>query len=115
MRELFSLIHRLATAAAVGGTLALAACGGGGGGDEDLAVTFSYDTRSATLYLPSRSSPTLSGLDGNTPKCSVVAGSLPPGQSLGSGCAVVGTPTALGTYVATIKLTVDGYTIRNLA
>lgn len=86
----------------------LASCGGGGGGN-DLTVGFGYANFSSPLFMPVQSAPLLSGLGGNTPNCSVTSGSLPPGESLGAGCAIVGTPTALGDHSATITLTVDGY------
>ena len=95
-------------------TAFLAACGGGGGGGggsgHDLTLAFDYATPlSETLFAPISDTPTISGLEGNTPKCSVTSGALAPGLSLGSNCVIAGTPTHVGTYSATITLTVDGF------
>jgi large repetitive protein len=91
----------------------LTACGGGGGtsGGQDLTVTLSYygGSNGPALFLPVQITPTLGGLGGNTPRCSVTGGSLPPGLSVGQGCAITGNPTVVGSFSATITLTVDGF------
>jgi large repetitive protein len=105
-----NLRHRtivvLFTAAAL-----LSACGGGGGSDKDLAVAFSYPAPGEVyLWNDADLRPTISGLEGNTPKCKVSSGALPAGMVLnGSTCAVTGAPTATGDFFIGITLSVDGY------
>lgn len=104
--------HTVALAA----TISLCACGGGGGGggggSPDLAVAFNYGVPDPTyvLWSPMEQSPTLQGLDGHTPNCTLAGGSLPAGVTLDrSSCALRGTPDALGEYDYTVRLTVDGF------
>jgi hypothetical protein len=95
--------------------LSVAACGGGGGGGNvdgngNLHVGFAYGLPSASILQDTAISPTLSGLGSNTPHFAVESGSLPPGTSLDSSTgAVRGVPTTAGSYSATIRLSVDGY------
>lgn len=54
--------------------------------------------------------PTIEGLKGNSPTCSLATGStLPQGVSLGSNCQFQGVSTSAGTYSGTVRLTVAGY------
>ena len=89
---------------------ALVGCGGGGSSDGNLVVDFNFGTTHAYLWRSSTMAPTLSGLDGHSPSCSLVSGNLPPGMSIDAGsCSVVGVPTQAGTFTPTIQLTVPGY------
>lgn len=111
-------VHSLLLALTVA---ALTACGGGGGdggggggggssSGGDLAVNYYYGGVSFRLWEAASHSPTIDGLQGHTPRCSISSGSVPPGMSLQSeGCRVTGTPTEVGTWNATVVLTVDGY------
>lgn len=96
------------------GVVLLSACGGGGDdspGGEDLYLNFSYGSATFALFEPGSHAPAFPDLHGRTPHCSLGSGSLPPGMSLQSdGCRVVGTPSAPGSWSATMVLTVDGYT-----
>jgi hypothetical protein len=91
----------------------LSACGGGGGGGggggEDLTVDFRYSPFSQALFVSTSSTPVTDGLDGHTPQCNVTSGALPPGMTVGAGCVLTGTPITVGTYHATITLTVSGF------
>jgi Putative Ig domain len=88
--------------------LCVAACGGGG---NDLRVDFDYGSpANVFLFKAGRLPIRATGLEGETPKCSVSAGALPPGMTIQrTGCAVEGTPTTAGRWFATISLTVSGY------
>jgi len=56
-------------------------------------------------------SPTLQGLEGNAPTCTLRAGALPPGVSLnGATCALSGAATQAGQYSFTVRLTAAGVT-----
>ena len=96
-------------------TLSLAACGGGGGGSNDqptLAVSFNYGSavEGYDLWVAMEQAPTLQGLDGHTPVCSVSAGSLPSGVAIErDSCNLSGTPTEVGDFSFTVKLTVAGF------
>ncbi len=100
--------------ATVGGLAAalLAGCGGGGGGGggHDLTVSFSYAGVSDTQVLgPAGVVPSISGLEGNAPHCSLASGTLPPGLTLQSDCTVAGIVTQSGSYDATVQLTAEHY------
>lgn len=86
------------------GLAALAACGGGGS-TETLYVDLSYPSMSASVLTSSTFKPTLSGLSGHTPHCSVSSGALPSGMNLADNCTISGTPQAAGTYSFTVHLT----------
>lgn len=105
---------RCAALALAGAALLLTACGGGGSGGgnaDDLQLTFSYTPQTASLWGTISDAPNISGLSGHTPTCKVSAGSLPKGVNLNSStCEVSGSPTETGDFVATIRLTVSGYT-----
>lgn len=91
----------------------LAACGGGGGSDQpDLAVSFNYasPTGEYPLWVAMEQTPTLQGLNGNTPQCEVTSGALPKGIAVDrSTCRLMGTPTELGQFNFTVRLTVSGF------
>ena len=89
--------------------LALYGCGGGGGSGQDLTVNFSYGSSAQPLFAPTNSVPLIDGLNGNSPRCAVGSGALPPGISVSANCALTGVPTTVGTYTAVISLTVDGF------
>ncbi|MBZ8142293.1 hypothetical protein CLD22_20625 [Rubrivivax gelatinosus] len=92
----------------------LSACGGGGGGGDggDLQVEFSYADASDSvpiLTVPAVE-PTLRGLEGNTPHCTLSATStLPEGVTMGSNCRLSGIATSSGTFFGTVTLSVKGY------
>jgi hypothetical protein len=91
--------------------LTLTGCGGGGGGDtQDLHVDFGYSIGAQVeLYMAPPLPPRLNGLDGKTPNCSMVSGSLPQGVSVGSNCQFQGISKSAGSYAGTVRLTVAGY------
>lgn len=97
----------------------LMACGGGGGGGPtpntaagNLQVTFAYGGMSTA---PKRWEsvdilPTLYDIGANTPHFTLAQGQLPPGTTLNSSTgAISGMLTESGSYSATIRLTVDGF------
>lgn len=108
------------------GIALLASCGGGGGGGGGagggggggggttsgagggfLNVSLRYGT---TAYLFRRTiiTPRIDGLGTQTPECSLVSGSLPPGLTLGGDCAITGTPTQAGVFPITVRLAASG-------
>ena len=93
----------------------LSACGGGGGGDSNgkkLEVSFNYATPDPTyaVWTPLEQSPTLQGLEGESPSCALSGGSLPEGvKVVSSTCAIKGTPEQLGQFDYTVTLTVKGF------
>ena len=93
----------------------LSACGGGGSDNSNgktLEVSFNYATAepSHAIWTPFEQSPTLQGLDGESPKCSLSGGDLPDGvQVVSSTCAIKGTPEQLGQFDYTVTLTVKGF------
>jgi hypothetical protein len=110
-----SLISKIGPALAALGLSTLAACGGGGSSDsassQTLYVTFHYDSSaSSDVRAPLRLAPTLGGLDGRKPVCSVSSGRLPQGMSVDSAsCVIAGTPTEAGQFNPVITLTVAGF------
>ncbi|NML44606.1 hypothetical protein HHL11_12645 [Ramlibacter sp. G-1-2-2] len=112
---------------------ALAACGGGGGGGtggtdtsgagtggsvtgggtvsggdgSTLNVNLAYNG-SASLFRQVVIPPTLTGLNGYTPACSLTAGSLPPGMVLNADCSISGLPTQAGSFPITVHLGASG-------
>ncbi len=88
----------------------LAGCGGGGGGDGgDLEVHFSYVHGTQYELLTTPPGPSLLGLQGRAPTCSLASGTLPAGVELGPDCSFRGEATATGTFGGTVRLTVSGY------
>lgn len=104
----------------------IAGCGGGGsssgdsssGGSNNSNATLIIDFRYALqptspgymVWQPISVAPTLNGLQGNTPTCSLFSGQLPPGLTLNSTtCVIAGTPTKAGQYIPIVRLTVAGY------
>jgi large repetitive protein len=92
----------------------LAACGGGGSDEEepDLAVTFDYggNGMAAQLWVPTSQAPTLLGLEGHTPSCSLSGGTLPQGVAIDSDtCQLSGAPDEYGEFNFTVRLTVAGF------
>lgn len=93
----------------------LTACGGGGGGGgsnadiEALGLSFSYPQPSAAVWTDTTISPLINGLEGNSPRCSLVSGVLPLGLELNRNCTLTGQPLGNGNFSATIRLTVEGY------
>ena len=84
--------------------------GGGGGGGHDLTVSFSYAGVSETQVLGTAGVvPSISGLEGNAPHCSLQSGSLPPGLAVQTDCTISGIVTTSGNYTATIQLTANNY------
>ena len=92
---------------------ALAACGGGGGSEQqNLAVSFDYGspTGEYALWVAMEQEPTLQGLDGHTPKCEVISGSLPAGVAVSRDtCKLSGSPAELGEFNFTVRLSVSGF------
>lgn len=109
-----SALARAACAASFA-SLFLAACGGGGGEQQDppLVVTFDYGGNGmvAQLWVPTSQSPTLLGLEGHTPSCTLSGGTLPEGVTVSSStCQLTGTPNQHGEFNFTVRLTVAGFT-----
>jgi hypothetical protein len=101
---------------------ALVACGGGGssagggggsgsgGASKTLFLSLSYPSAQVFVWQPASLEARITGLEGNPPTCAVFAGQLPSGMSLqGDTCRVSGTPLAVGSAVATIRITVKGF------
>ena len=114
LRAILAAFGSAATAprAVLGGiTVALlSACGGGGSGGHDLSVGFSYGSTTAPqLFGSAGAQPVISGLEGNTPHCSVQSGTLPPGITLQTDCTLAGVATRPGSYAAVIQLTATHY------
>jgi len=91
-------------------SLALAGCGGGSqsAGGQDASIDISYGGADGFLFAPLLVVPVILGLAGNTPHCTVSSGSLPPGVTVQDGCTLIGTPSAPGSFDATISLRVAG-------
>ncbi|AEG92413.1 Ig domain-containing protein [Ramlibacter tataouinensis] len=100
--------HRLL---GIGFALLLAACGGGGGGDSGdggvLTVSLSYSGH-ALLLRQSTIAPTITGLRGRAPDCSLKSGALPPGLMLNRDCSITGTPLAAGSFPIVVNLGASG-------
>lgn len=97
-------LNRAVRAAVASVPLVLAACGGGG--TQTLTVTFSYPNAQSDLRASIRIVPTLAGLQGHSPSCTLAAGQLPPGVTVdASTCVVSGAPTAAGFFSFSIRLT----------
>lgn len=98
-------------------SLFLVACGGGGGGSEEeqepsLSVTFSYSGNgiSSPMWVPMTEAPTLLGLEGHTPNCTLSGGTLPSGVTIERDtCALSGTPNEFGEFDFSVRLTVSGF------
>jgi hypothetical protein len=90
--------------------LTLTGCGGGSesAGGQDVSVDISYSGADGLLFAPLLVVPVILGLAGNTPHCTLASGSLPPGVTVEDGCTLVGTPSAPGSFDATIDLRVAG-------
>lgn len=86
--------------------LGIAACGGGGGGD-DLEVQFTYGG-AAMLLKESTVVPTITGLRGHRPTCTLVSGSVPEGMELKKDCSITGTPLVAGTFPIVVRLAASG-------
>jgi hypothetical protein len=93
--------------------LVLAACGGGGGGDAGgggggtLSVNLSYGGN-AQLFRSSVISPTITGLEGHAPDCSLASGTLPAGMTLHRDCSISGTPLESGNFPIVVHLGASG-------
>ena len=90
--------------------LGLAACGGGGDGDgsgETLTVSLSY-TGNALLLKQSTIAPTITGLAGHAPNCTLVSGTIPAGMALSSNCSITGTPLVGGSFPIVVRLGASG-------
>lgn len=90
----------------------LAGCGGGGdggGGGKDLTIRPGDFYVGGELFSEIDQTLTIVGLEGNTPRCEVASGTLASGLSLQPGCRIVGSNTAIGSYSATVSITVSGY------
>lgn len=102
---------RVPTFLAVSAAIALTACGGGGGGGSGdgstLTVSLSYGD-SAQLFRPSVIAPTMSGLEGHAPNCSLASGTLPAGMTLNSSCTISGTPLQSGNFPIVVHLGASG-------
>src|SRR5688572_25784633 len=82
----------------------LTGCGGGGAGssattdsdlvDNTLYVSLTYGSATVPLFGASTVTPTASGFQGRTPRCSLASGSLPPGMVLNADCSITGRPTS---------------------
>lgn len=95
----------------------LAACGGGGGGDDgggNLQVDFSYDLTGANapqVWTQKTVVPTITGLEGHAPHCTLTSGKLPAGVTIDpSNCAINGAPQETGTFPINVTMTVGGAT-----
>lgn len=96
----------------------LAACGGGGGGGDDgggnLQVDFSYDLTGANapqVWTQKTVVPTITGLEGHAPHCTLTSGKLPAGVTIDpSNCAINGAPQETGTFPINVTMTVGGAT-----
>ena len=88
----------------------LAACGGGGAKDEDgdgmLYVDANWPYTQLSLMQDATITPTITGLEGNKPRCYINSGSLPPGMSMLENCTIVGRPHAAGVYGYGVDLSV---------
>ena len=88
--------------------LLLTACGGGGGSGE-LDVSFDYPYVQTTVLASNNVAPSIQGLEGHSPSCSVTGGSLPKGMSIdGGSCALTGEPLEAGGFSATVTLRASG-------
>lgn len=90
--------------------LGLAACGGGEGDSgrtETLNVSLAY-TGNALLLRPSTVTPTITGLAGHTPNCTLVSGTIPAGMTLNSNCSITGTPLVGGSFPIVVRLGASG-------
>ena len=95
-------IARPVIACALAAPLLLTACGGGSG---ELDVTFDYPFVETTVLSSNNVAPTIQGLEGHSPSCSVTGGSLPKGMSINGGsCALTGSPLESGNFSATVTL-----------
>jgi hypothetical protein len=104
-------VRRLSIATSVLAMSVLAACGGGGE-QQNLAVSFDYGspTGEYPLWVAMDQEPTMQGLDGHTPKCEVISGSLPDGITVGRDtCKLSGSPAELGEFNFTVRLSVSGF------
>ena len=87
----------------------LASCGGGSS-EEDLLLRLAYLPLTVGLWSPIDLLPGLGGLDGHDPTCTLAAGALPDGLRLDlATCAISGQADEVGSFQATIRLTVDGF------
>jgi hypothetical protein len=99
-----------ARAALLAAAAALSACGGGSSPEEDLLLSLSYLPSTVGLWSPIDLLPGIGGLDGHEPKCTLAAGALPDGLRLDlATCAISGQADEVGSFQATIRLTVDGF------
>lgn len=107
---------------------ALFACGGGGGGGDaagtgggsgggsgtgggsgKLIISGQYPSGAVVpLYTSGTVSPQITGLQGHTPNCTLVIGSLPAGMQLNNDCSISGTPLAAGPFGFTVRLGAAG-------
>jgi hypothetical protein len=92
---------------------ALAGCGGSGGTETlEVALDFPGAQMQVPPNQPMQVKANITGLKGHTPHCAVVGGALPSGVVLSDNCTLSGTPTAVGTYSFSLRLTandVSGY------
>lgn len=110
-----SLVRAARAASCVLALASLAACGGGGGGggggsDDDggvLQVGFNY-TGNALLFRQSTIQPTITGLGGHAPHCTLQTGTIPAGMRLNGDCTITGAPTQAGSFPITVHLSADG-------
>jgi hypothetical protein len=123
--EIVRWAHRCRVYLVLATGVAFTACGGGGGGGGDsgggaglpvgegadggrtLSVSVSYDG-SAFLYRSSRVVPTITGLDGRAPQCSLASGTLPAGMALHADCSISGIPTESGTFPIKVRVGAAG-------
>lgn len=102
-------IRSRARAGLLAAAAALASCGGGSP-EEDLLLSLSYLPSIVGLWSPVDLLPGIGGLDGHDPKCTLAAGALPDGLRLDlATCAISGQANEVGTFQATVRLTVDGF------
>lgn len=99
-------------AGGIAAALALAGCGGGGGDssspDQTLYVSMNYPARAIWLFESAEMTPQIDGLQGRTPSCSLVSGTLPAGLQLRNDCAIVGRAMSPALNVITIRLAATG-------
>lgn len=102
-------IRSRAKAALLASAAALASCGGGSP-EEDLLLSLAYLPTTVGLWSPIDLLPGIGGLDGHDPTCTLAAGALPDGLRLDvATCAISGQADEVGSFQATIRLTVDGF------
>lgn len=75
-----------------------------------MSFNYGSPTGEYPLWVAMEQSPTLQGLDGNTPRCELASGALPKGVTVDRDtCRLIGTPTELGQFTFMVRLSVNGF------